>query len=312
MSNIANQIFNSPNVNLDIKSFNSMAFWKEAMDTYHLKTIWDLIEWIAPVELFNIHNYQLIEKRFVKQPDRKKIFEYLKESDLYITVKMDLHNPFKGYDLIIHESIDKALTYKHQQATSLRLVKGVYKYILQVFSDPLVVNTISLVNPFVFYDEFSNFVSLGNTNRSKRSFCVFDGTELVTSKEIIGRNKNIVWQGIAFEFANPVRYKGLSKYHVIPEKVKSIKQDAGFYDPLRDLHQLISNYVVSANNDQQRMSLAERYVPIVYSHSEALMKDQRSRRVKLNMMYTDFDQCFTPYLEIGENTDYFTYGVVSR
>lgn len=307
------QTFNSPKVNLQIKSFKGKAHWEEVMKERSFSDIWSFIEWIAPVELFNVFNYQLIEHRFpTKTPTRERIIKLLRDADFYTTVVLNLHDPFKGYSITIHENLEAAMAYKPTRPTNVKMVKGIREFILQDYTDPYIPKTTALINTFMFYEEFSQFTALGNSNHGKRTFMIKNENGLITDKMDIGMNRIINWRGISFEMSTPVRDKSRSLYHVIGANVKASHGDASFFSVFRHIHHLINNYIRGANNDKTRISLSESYQPLVYNDSERLMRELRFRRIRLGILLSDFDQCFTPYIEIGDSTYEFIHGVVSR
>lgn len=306
------QHFNSPKVNLEITSFKTQKEWLEIIKDKGFKDIWDLIEWIAPVELFNVHNFQLIEKRFVKTPTRARIIKFLRERDYYAVVKLNLHDPQKGYSIVIHESIEAARVYKYSRPTTFKLAKDKMSFSIQDFTTPTESKTTMLVNPFVFYDEFAHYNAVGLANQGLRTFVISDGTSSVTDKLTIGTQRKFNWRGIAFENTVPVRDRSRSKYHVIEDTLKALRNNSSFFDVFYKVNQLINGYVMSANNDKHRQTLAESYQPIPYNDSEILMKELRFRRSRLGMLNIDFDRCFTPYLEIGTEPHEFVMGVISR
>lgn len=310
--NVLKQTFNSPKVNLEITSFKSQKYWENVIKQRDYKDIWDLINWIAPSELFNIFNFHLIEKRFTTTPTRERIIRLLREHDFYAVVKLNLHDPFKGYSIVIHESLEAAKSYTHKRPVSMKIVKGTNSFILQDYIDPLVEKTSALLNNFTFCEEFANYIALGNANMGQRTFICESENGVETDKQWMGIHRKINWRGISFELTDPVKDRSKSKYYVIEDMVRHLRKDTSFFDVFRKVNHLVNQYVTAANNDANRIMLSERYTPIAYNDSEKLMKELRLRRILLEIDHRDFDRCFTPYLEIGENINEFIMGVVSR
>lgn len=306
------QTFNSPKVNLEITSFKDKKFWGELMKRHDFGSIWDFMEYLIPFKLFNIYNYHLIEARFMKTPSYEKIARVLRDTDLYCVVKMDLLDPFKGCSVTIHESLEAAQSIPVKEPVSVRLFSDDRSYVLQKYVDPAVEKTIAVLNNFSFYEEFEKYISLGNANQGNRTFLTVSGTFVETDKISIGINRKINWRGIAFENVIPNRDRRRSKYHLIGDNVNALRNDSSFFDVFRTVNHLIHAYVVSANNDDHRISVAENYGPVVYTECEKLMRELRQRRPRTGLKTSDITRCFTPYLEIGESTNEFILGVVSR
>jgi hypothetical protein len=311
-SNVLTQVFNSPNVNLEIKSFKSMKFWEEMMESAGLKNIWDFIEWIMPRSVFNIHNFFVIKERFVGTPSNDRIFDFLRDDDRYYSiVNINLHNPAKGCHITVYEVGEVPVKANYKPDTFIYR-DGNQQFSVQNYVDPNTERSISLLNQFNFYEIFSKYIAMGNANNGQRTFTMTNGPDVFTDKNDICFYRDMTWKGVRFESTIPTRGKDRSIYHSIGEAFKSSKNVKGFFESFHSLHAHIDRYITSANNDKVRIGNAEGFKPICYSKADYIMRELRYRFARLSLERNDFDQTFTPYLEIGEGKCNFTYGVITR
>lgn len=310
---ILTQTFNSPLVNLEINSFKDMDFWKEQMVTNSLKDIWKFIEWIIPVDVFNVHNYQTIEKRFVGVPTNQRIFDLLRDNPLYYSVvRINLHAPLTESRIFIFNSKEEALLSGKYNSDSIIIRDSKKQFQIKKYIVPGTSCNVSLLNQFSFYQEFVKYTSLGNSNNGRYTFILTDGTMTETDKMCIGRSRKIDWRGAAFENSVPIRDRSRSKYYMIEDNLKDIQGDISFFEVFKKFHQRVDAYITSVNGDASRVRYAERFAPIPYTKSDHLMRLLRHHYSRLCLKTSDFDQPITPYLEIGKEVSDFTYGVISR
>lgn len=313
LNGILTQSFNSPNVNLEIKSFKSMDYWKEQMENHELKNIWKFIEWILPTDVFNIHNYQTIEKRFMGIPTNQRIVDHLRDyPKYYVIVRINLHEPLTGSNIFIFNNKEEAFLSGNYVHDSVILRCEEKQFQIKKYIQPHTTRNISLLNQFSFYKEFNKYIGLGNSNGGKCTFVITDGVTSETDKLTIGRSRVIDWRGSAFENSVPIRDRSRSKYYVIADTLKEMKKDISFFEVFKSLHYRIDNYITSVNGDANRVRYAERFVPIPYTKADQLMRQLRQYYSKLSLKTSDFDQPITPYLEIGNDFTTFTYGVITR
>ena len=305
------QVFEEGNVILTIKSFKSEKWWNTQRKDFDLKNVWDFIEWIVPKELFNIHNYGVIKERFVGIPTMDRIFAFLKEHSKYrARILIDLHNPFKGCQIKLgHTDEDIEIPYNPD---SFILSRGKHQYVIQSYINPDKEKSISLLTQFSFYEIFSKYVAMGNANAGSRTFMVVENGKVETDKITIGRSRNIVWRGVAFEKTIPSLDPRRCYYHRIKDGLDLTKGNISFFETFRLFTASVNNYATSANGNTSRISYAVGYIPIPYTDADYIMRDTRQHISRLNLTEGDFDATFIPYLEIGDNPFDFNFGVVTR
>lgn len=307
------QTFNSPNVNLEIKSFKDIKTWKEIMVNNELISIFQFIKWIVPVDIFNIHGFENIKRRFMSMPTNQRIFDFLQESEnYYLIVRINLHAPLTDSHIFIFNSKEEALISGNYLADTTILRQDDKSFTIKNYIDPYVSEKISLLNPFSFYQEFSKYIALGNSNGKKRTFIISDKYTAETDKMAIGRSKIFNWRGAAFENSIPVKDRRRSKYHQVAHNVNLLKDNISFFESFQQLHRCIESYLNTANNEAGRIRYAERFTPIPYTKSDYLMREMRRHFTRLSIRTSDLDKPITPYLEIGNELCEFVYGITSR
>ncbi len=310
---ILKQTFNSTNVNLEITSFKSMKYWTDIMESNDIKDIWSFIRWLMPDDVFNIHNYQKIEKKFFGIPSRKRILDFISEDpNLFYLIRLNLNNPALGCHIYIYDNKQEVIESQGYRNNKCILANGKLQFVLQDYTNPMGHWAVSLVTQFNFYEEFNTYVMLGNANKGKRIFFTREDGNNDTDKMSIMINAKIDWRGISFENSIPVKDRNRSKYHVIGERLKVNKNKGGFYEVFQALKTNINCYIKSANNDLCRIAQATRFIPIVYTEADKIMRELRTRFTRLQVITADMEQIFVPYLEIGASKYDFVFGVISR
>lgn len=311
--NILKQTFNSPEVNLEIKSFIDLKTWKEIMVNNELTSIFQFIKWIVPVDIFNIHGFEKIQRRFIGLPTNQRILDFLQENkQYYLVVRINFHSPLTESHIFIFENQKEAFFFNSYQPDKIILRQEDKKFIIKNYINPDIVEKISLFTPFSFYHEFSSYISLANSNCKKRTFIVSDKHVTETDKMTIGRSRKFNWRGAAFENSFPVKNKMRSKYHLVAHNIKLLKDNISFFESFQQVHRCIDSYLRIANNDANRIRYAERFTPIPYTKSDFLMREMRHHFARLGIKTTDLDQPIIPYLEIGNEFCEFVYGITSR
>lgn len=313
-TNILTQAFNSPKVNLEIESFKDMKFWKQQMEMFDIKDIWSFIKWLMPVGMYNIHNYQLIQDRFIGFPDNERVLDLLSQEDnpFYCVVKVNLNNPTLGCHITIYKDCAEAQHAPVYVADTYLISNGKKSFALQDYLVPGKINAVTKATPFTFYKVFGQYASLGSTNLGKRTLCLRNEAEKQTDKTIIVAKRRINWRGISFENSIPSRDRSRNLYHVITDSIRGFESSDSFFTPFRELRGLIDDYVVSANGNKSRINNATRFIPVPYTKSDYLMRDMRASLNRLGIMAVDMEAIFTPYLEVGESMYEFVFGIVSR
>lgn len=312
MTDLVNkQYFNSPNVHLEIASFKSMETWKQYMVDRDLKTIWDFVLSVMPVNVFNIHNFDMIENRFALHPSNQRIVDHLREKDYFCVVRINLHEPLTGCHISIFK--DKLSAEVNSKPNILINHHQDRELILHDYTKPDVIRNVSLLNPFVFYQEYVHFNGLETGNKGKRTLMAKGPDYVITNKDDIIYFRKGVFGSIMLEtFATYHRDKTHKLYTEINQLVSNLQHDASFYDTPRAITRRIDEYVKAANFDNKRINEAVRHVPIVYTKADSIIRDVRTHCTRLSLIDSDFNQTFTPYLEPGTNKLTFAFGVVSR
>lgn len=305
------QYFNSPNVHLVIGSFVSNETWAKYIKNRGIGSIWDFVLSIMPVSVFNIHNFDLVEKRFTSHPTNQRIIDHIRESNYFCVVKIDLHEPLVGCHISIFPNKEAAefntipnIRFTHHQDREL---------IIQDYTLPDVPRCVSLLNPFVFYQEYSHFIGADTGNKGKRTLMVKGPDYILTNKEDIIYYRKGIFSSLMLEaFAGYDNDKTNAIYRDIKQMVENLRHDASFYDTPRAIIRRIDEYVKAANIDPKRINEAVRHIPNVYTRADSIRRDVKTACNALGLIDTDFNQTFTPYLEPGLDKATFTFGVVSR
>lgn len=311
VTEVENQVFNSPKVNLEITSFKSMLYWVEYMHKHDIKDIWGFVTSILPNNIWNIHNFHLVEKRFAHFPSNERIINYLRNSDHYVVIRVDLHNPFLGCHITIFENKEKALE-GTPTPNQILIHNDTREIMIQHYMLPGVERIVSVLNPFNFYAEFRHFISFENANKGHRTLIVQHPDEILTTKEEIVYYRHAHFGNVPIETFGTWKDKINGLYEKAKDQATLLVNDESFYTAPRNLMRTIDDYVSLANRDPKRCTEAVRINPIVRDRAGRIAQSMKRHSAALGLFGTDFNQTFIPYLEPGMMKAEFQFGIITH